>query len=76
MATGRTEGGTARNEGLLEAGRDGTPMVPYRPLWSVLLLGWVVSYADRTRTGPLIPCYSDDRTLIMNDTAVVTIDVP
>ena len=35
MATGLCEGGTARNEGLLEAGREGTPMVPYR---AVLLL--------------------------------------
>ncbi len=27
---------------------------PYRALWGVLLLGWVVSYADRTVTGPVI----------------------
>ena len=26
----------------------------YRVLWSVLLLGWLVSYADRTLTGPVI----------------------
>ena len=30
------------------------PIVPYRALWAVLLLGWVVSYADRTVTGPVI----------------------
>jgi ACS family D-galactonate transporter-like MFS transporter len=29
-------------------------LVPYRALWAVLLLGWVVSYADRTVTGPVI----------------------
>jgi ACS family D-galactonate transporter-like MFS transporter len=28
--------------------------VPYRWLWAVLLLGWMVSYADRTRTGPVV----------------------
>ncbi len=32
---------------------DGTAS-PYRALWGVLLLGWVVSYADRTVTGPVI----------------------
>jgi MFS family permease len=30
------------------------PASPYRALWAVLLLGWVVSYADRTVTGPVI----------------------
>ncbi|ASR34045.1 MFS transporter [Prauserella marina] len=41
----------------------GTPFFPepgqrngtrYRALWTVLLLGWVVSYADRTLTGPVV----------------------
>ncbi|PXY32139.1 MFS transporter [Prauserella muralis] len=27
---------------------------PYRALWLMLLLGWVVSYADRTLTGPVV----------------------
>ncbi|WP_007026202.1 MFS transporter [Saccharomonospora iraqiensis] len=27
---------------------------PYRALWAMLLLGWVVSYADRTLTGPVV----------------------
>src|SRR4051795_11470133 len=45
---------TAQKEQLLDAGRDGRPVVPYRALWAVLLLGWVVSYADRTVTGPVI----------------------
>jgi MFS transporter, ACS family, D-galactonate transporter len=48
------EGDTATNEQLLEAQREGHPMVPYKALWGVLLLGWVVSYADRTLTGPVI----------------------
>ena len=48
------ESDTAQKEQLLEAGRDGRPVVPYKALWGVLLLGWVVSYADRTVTGPVI----------------------
>ncbi len=32
----------------------GRPIVPYKALWAVLLMGWVVSYADRTVTGPVI----------------------
>ncbi|MGY1690814.1 MFS transporter [Geodermatophilus sp. SYSU D01105] len=48
------EGDTADNELLLEGHRDGHPVAPYRALWAVLLLGWVVSYADRTVTGPVI----------------------
>ncbi|MGY1590731.1 MFS transporter [Geodermatophilus sp. SYSU D00708] len=53
--TGRVpEGDTADNELLLEGHRDGHPVTPYRALWAVLLLGWVVSYADRTVTGPVI----------------------
>src|SRR5918997_6882793 len=35
------------------AGAD-RPIVPYKALWAVLLMGWVVSYADRTVTGPVI----------------------
>jgi MFS family permease len=27
---------------------------PYRSLWGFLLLGWLISYADRTVTGPVI----------------------
>ena len=26
----------------------------YRTLWVWLLLGWIVSYADRTITGPVV----------------------
>src|SRR3954454_25156175 len=46
------EGATADNEFLLDSHRDGRPLVPYKALWGVLLLGWVVSYSDRTLTGP------------------------
>jgi hypothetical protein len=33
---------------LLEAHVEGRPVVPYKWLWAVLLLGWVVSYAAIT----------------------------
>jgi MFS transporter, ACS family, D-galactonate transporter len=54
MATGSYDSDTEQKEQLLEAGREGRPVVPYKALWAVLLLGWVVSYADRTLTGPVI----------------------
>jgi ACS family D-galactonate transporter-like MFS transporter len=54
MATGSFDSDTARTEALLDAGREGQPLVPYKALWAVLLLGWIVSYADRTLTGPVI----------------------
>ena len=54
MATASYDSDTARKEELLEAHQEGQPLVPYRALWAVLLLGWVVSYADRTVTGPVI----------------------
>ena len=33
MATGSFEGDTVQNEELLEAGREGHPIVPYKALW-------------------------------------------
>jgi MFS transporter, ACS family, D-galactonate transporter len=54
MARDGSDGDTAQKEVLLETGRDGGPVTPYRMLWTVLLLGWIVSYADRTLTGPVI----------------------
>jgi MFS transporter, ACS family, D-galactonate transporter len=54
MATGSFENDTAQKEAMLEAGREGRPLVPYKTLWGVLLFGWVVSYADRTLTGPVV----------------------
>jgi MFS transporter, ACS family, D-galactonate transporter len=40
--------------GSTATGGTGCVVAPYRALWTVLLLGWVVSYADRTVTGPVI----------------------
>jgi MFS family permease len=69
MTTGSFEGDTAQNEELLEAGREGHPLVPYRALWSVLLLGWVVSYADRTLTGPVIAWMIQNKAGFIGDAA-------
>jgi MFS family permease len=69
MTTGSFEGDTAQNEELLEAGRAGHPLVPYKALWSVLLLGWVVSYADRTLTGPVIAWMIQNKAGFIGDAA-------
>jgi MFS family permease len=69
MTSGRFEGETAQNEELLEAGREGHPLVPYKALWSVLLLGWVVSYADRTLTGPVIAWMIQNKAGFIGDAA-------
>jgi MFS transporter, ACS family, D-galactonate transporter len=69
MATGSFEGDAVQNEELLEAGRDGHPLAPYKALWSVLLLGWVVSYADRTLTGPVIAWMIQNKAGFIGDAA-------
>lgn len=61
------EGDTARSEEFLEAGRNGDPVVPYKALWGFLLLGWVVSYADRTVTGPVIAWMIENEAGIIGD---------
>lgn len=47
----------------------GRPTVPYRTLWGVLLLGWVVSYADRTVTGPVIAWMISNKAGFIGDAA-------
>ncbi len=50
----------------MEASREGGRGYPaYRTLWIWLLLGWTVSYADRTITGPVVTY------MIENDLAFV-----
>jgi MFS transporter, ACS family, D-galactonate transporter len=61
------EGATADNEVLLEDHRDGHPLVPYKALWGVLLLGWVVSYSDRTLTGPVVAWMIENKTGFIGD---------
>jgi ACS family D-galactonate transporter-like MFS transporter len=63
------ESDTAQKEELLEAGRDGRSVVPYKVLWGVLLLGWVVSYADRTVTGPVIAWMIENKAGFIGDAA-------
>src|SRR3954449_9754011 len=60
---------TAQKEQSLDAGRDGRPVVPYRALWAVLLLGWVVSYSDRTVTGPVIAWMIENKAGFIGDAA-------
>ncbi|WP_019818410.1 MFS transporter [Saccharomonospora saliphila] len=43
-----------RSESTTFLASDREPRTPYRALWGMLLLGWVVSYADRTLTGPVV----------------------
>src|SRR5947208_2858368 len=81
MATGRLsrgaprtagavpEGATADNEFLLDSHRDGRPLVPYKALWGVLLLGWVVSYSDRTLTGPVVAWMIENKAGFIGDAA-------
>jgi MFS transporter, ACS family, D-galactonate transporter len=69
MATGSYDSDTARNEQLLEEGREGHPLSPYKALWAVLLLGWIVSYADRTLTGPVIAWMIQNKAGFIGDAA-------
>src|SRR5215213_4591078 len=69
MTTGSHDSDTARNEQLLEEGREGHPLSPYKALWAVLLLGWVVSYADRTLTGPVIAWMIQNKAGFIGDAA-------
>ncbi len=49
--------------------RETTTVSPYRGLWTVLLLGWVVSYADRTVTGPVIAWMINNNAGFIGDAA-------
>ncbi len=69
MATGSYEGDTAQQEERPEAGREVHPVVPYKALWAVLFLGWVVSYADRTLTGPVISWMIQNKAGFIGDAA-------
>ena len=63
------EGETADNEVLLEEHQDGRPVVPYKALWSLLFLGWVASYADRTLTGPVVAWMIQNKAGFIGDAA-------
>src|SRR3954468_13941593 len=63
------EGPTADNEVLLDDHRGGHPVVPYRAMWALLLLGWVASYADRTLTGPIVAWMIQNKAGFIGDSA-------
>ena len=69
MTTEGYDSDTARKEQLLEDGREGRPLTPYKALWAVLLLGWIVSYADRTLTGPVIAWMIQNKAGFIGDAA-------
>ena len=69
MATGSFDSDMARKEHLLEEGQAGHPVAPYRALWAVLLFGWIVSYADRTLTGPVIAWMIQNKAGFIGDAA-------
>jgi MFS family permease len=58
--SGAVQAGGPETEGLV---------VPYKALWAVLLLGWVVSYADRTLTGPVIAWMIQNKAGFIGDSA-------
>ncbi len=41
----------------------------YRPVWAALFCGWVVSYIDRTLTGPVITWMIDHKVSFLSDVA-------
>lgn len=55
--------------GLSRSGTAGGTRTPYGLLWAVLLLGWVVSYADRTLTGPVIAWMIQNQAGFIGDAA-------
>jgi MFS transporter, ACS family, D-galactonate transporter len=54
---------------LLEAGRECRPLVPYKAVGGLLLCGWVVSYADRTLTDPVVARMIQNKAGFIGDSA-------
>jgi ACS family D-galactonate transporter-like MFS transporter len=42
-------------------------IVPYPMLWTVLLFGWIASYADRTLTGPVVAWMIQNKAALIGD---------
>jgi MFS transporter, ACS family, D-galactonate transporter len=61
--------GKERPAGDSAGGNSAGRSVPYTALWTVLLFGWVVSYADRTVTGPVIAWMIENKAGFIGDTA-------
>lgn len=53
----------------VRARRGSGAAVPYPALWTVLFLGWVVSYSDRTLTGPVIAWMIENKAGFIGDAA-------
>ena len=70
MPTGSFEGNTARD--VADPDRRGGALVNhvnYKALWGLLLFGWIVSYADRTLTGPVVAWMIQNKAGFIGDSA-------
>src|SRR3954464_15021274 len=60
---------TKSYQGVGSGRQGGRTAVPYAALWTVLLFGWVASYADRTVTGPVIAWMIENKAGFIGDAA-------
>ena len=67
MPTGSFEGNTTRD--VADPARGGGALVNYKALWGLLLFGWIVSYADRTLTGPVVAWMIQNKAGFIGDSA-------
>ena len=67
MPTGSFEGNTTRD--VADPDRGGGALVNYKALWGLLLFGWIVSYADRTLTGPVVAWMIQNKAGFIGDSA-------
>src|SRR5690349_22864966 len=67
MTTGSFEGGTTRD--VASADRPVGVLANYKALWALQLFGWIVSYADRTLTGPVVAWMIQNKAGFIGDSA-------
>src|SRR4029079_8084728 len=67
MTTGSFEGNTTRD--VASSDRPVGVLANYKALWALLLLGWIVSYADRTLTGPVVAWMIQNKAGFIGDSA-------
>jgi MFS family permease len=67
MPTGSFEGNTTPTWRI--PARGGGALVNYKALWGLLLFGWIVSYADRTLTGPVVAWMIQNKAGFIGDSA-------
>ena len=67
MTTGSFEGNTTRD--VASSDRPVGVLANYKALWALLLFGWIVSYADRTLTGPVVAWMIQNKAGFIGDSA-------